>query len=344
MKRVNDPDERGSSRCRSMNELTNQEGQWRSPGGLGEGRKIPRPVKPLLSLVAICALLFSPCLTVNGKLLKQEVDFSYYDVPLFEQIVDRIKAKVAVRLGEGENKQDRYFIVPFAYQNKGNSPEFSHSFTSVIRVLADRKQGGLTPGLRRGKFKNRTFEAFTISWLPHDFDSNPNLCVFDGLGSRVDPRKNKCPVSVGKNFKLEETLKFGVSVKNAIGMWGPYEIKKQAFDLAVDRKRLLDGGTIGYRADDRLYRKDRVAINCFHAMAGLEELYPNGGFLGTGFQMWGINGTARVLIEYTKKVRNQGLILEPVDIKKDLYGFVYAPERNRRDLYDPFPRASAYHQ
>jgi hypothetical protein len=60
--------------------------------------------------------------------------------------------------------------------------------------------------------------------------------------------------------------------------------------------------------------------------------------------MWGINGTARVLIEYTNKVSNQGLFLEPVDIKKDLYGFVYAPERNRRGLYDPFSKASAYHQ
>jgi hypothetical protein len=58
-------------------------------------------------------------------------------------------------------------------------------------------------------------------------------------------------------------------------------------------------------------------------VAGLEELYPNGGFLGTGFRMWGINGTTRVLIEYSKAVRNKGLLLEPVDIKKDLYGFVY---------------------
>jgi hypothetical protein len=37
-----------------------------------------------------------------------------------------------------------------------------------------------------------------------------------------------------------------------------------------------------YALHDRLTRKDRVAINCFHAMANLEELYPNGGFLGTG--------------------------------------------------------------
>jgi hypothetical protein len=168
--------------------------------------------------------------------------------------------------------------------------------------------------------------------------------VFDGAGSRIVPKWNKCPISVGRSFRLDETMKLAANIKNPVGMWGPYEIKKEPFDLAVKRKQLLDGGTIRYRADDRLTRKDRVAINCFHAMAGLEELYPNGGFLGTGFRMWGINGTARVLIEYTKKVRNQGLILEPVDIKKDLYGFVYAPEQNSRGLYNPFPNASAYRQ
>ena len=344
MNRINNTDGRAASRARLTNGLVNNEGKWLLPSGRGVRRKISRRVKPLASWVATCALLFSPCVPVHAGLLKKDVDFSNYDAPLFQQIVNRIKAKVAARLGEGVNTQDRYFIVPFAYQNKRNNPEFSHSFISVIRVLADVKQPSLTSGFRRGRFKNRDFEAFTISWLPHDFDTNPHLCVFDGVGSRVDPKKNKCPISVGRNFRLDETLKLAVNDKNAVCMWGPYEIKKEAFDLAVKRKQLLDGGTIGYRADDRLDRKDRVAINCFHAMAGLEELYPNGGFLGTGFRMWGINGTARVLIEYTKKVRNKGLLLEPVDIKKDLYGFVYAPERNSRGLYDPFPNASAYHQ
>ena len=344
MNRINNTDERAASRARLTNGLVNNEGKWLLPSGRGVRRKISRRVKPLASWVATCALLFSPCVPVHAGLLKGDVDFSNYDAPLFQQIVNRIKAKVAARLGEGVNTQDRYFIVPFAYQNKRNNPEFSHSFISVIRVLADGKQPSLTSGFRRGRFKNRDFEAFTISWLPHDFDTNPHLCVFDGVGSRVDPKKNKCPISVGRNFRLDETVKLAVNDKNAVCMWGPYEIKKEAFDLAVKRKQLLDGGTIGYRADDRLDRKDRVAINCFHAMAGLEELYPNGGFLGTGFRMWGINGTARVLIEYTKKVRNKGLLLEPVDIKKDLYGFVYAPERNSRGLYNPFPNASAYHQ
>ena len=344
MNRINNTNGGAASRARLTNGLVKKEGKWRLPSGRGVQRKISRGVKRLAIWVASCALLFSPCVPVHAGLLKADVEFSNYDAPLYEQIVNRIKAKVAARLGEGVNTQDRYFIIPFAYQNRWNNPKFSHTFISVIRVLADGKQPSFTSGLRRGRYKNRNFEAFTISWLPHDFDTNPHLCVFDGVGSRVVPKWNKCPISVGRSFKLEETLKLAVDDKNAVGMWGPYEIKKEAFDLGVKRKQLLDGGTIGYRADDRLTRKDRVAINCFHAIAGLEELYPNGGFLGTGFRMWGINGTARVLIEYTKKVRNKGLLLEPVDIKKDLYGFVYAPERNSHGLYNPFPNASAYHQ
>jgi hypothetical protein len=344
MNRINNTNGGAASRARLTSGLVKKEGKLRLPSGRGVQRKISRGVKRLAIWVATCALLFSPCVPVHAGLLKADVEFSNYDAPLYEQMVNRIKAKVAARLGAGVNRQDRYFIIPFAYQNRWNNPKFSHTFISVIRVLADGKQPSFTSGLRRGRYKNRNFEAFTISWLPHDFDTNPHLCVFDGVGSRVVPKWNKCPISVGRSFKLEETLKLAVDDKNAVGMWGPYEIKKEAFDLGVKRKQLLDGGTIGYRADDRLTRKDRVAINCFHAIAGLEELYPNGGFLGTGFRMWGINGTARVLIEYTKKVRNKGLLLEPVDIKKDLYGFVYAPERNSRGLYNPFPNASAYHQ
>jgi hypothetical protein len=49
-----------------------------------------------------------------------------------------------------------------------------------------------------------------------------------------------------------------------------------------------------------------------------------------------------VLIEYKARGGKRGLLLEPVDEKKDRYGFVYAPTRNGHDLYDPFKIASAY--
>jgi hypothetical protein len=293
-------------------------------------------------LFRIFILLFTFPIVAQAGLLKQDVDFSDYDVPLYDQIVNRIKAKIAPQLGEGPLKRERYFIIPFAYQDRGNHPEFSHSFVSVIRVFVDNKQPKLTPGLKLRRYRSREFEAFTISWLPADFLSNPHLCVFDGAGSRLFPKLNKCPISPGKSFSLQETIKLAMDAKNAVAMWGPYEINKVGFDLGVRRKRLLDGGTIKYRADDRLYRKDKVAISCFHAMAGLDELYPNGGLFGTGFKMWGFNGTARVLIEYTAKAHFKKLLLDPVDVKKDRYGFVYAPTRNGPVPYDPLRNASAY--
>jgi hypothetical protein len=134
--------------------------------------------KPFLAGVLFVGLSF----VAQAGLPKQDPDFSNYDVPLYEQITNRIKAKVLARLGDGRNTHDRYFIIPFAYENKGNDPGFSHSFMSVIRVLADDKQTKLTPGLQGRTYKNRKFEAFTISWLPHD--SRP-IPIFAFLRARV---------------------------------------------------------------------------------------------------------------------------------------------------------------
>ena len=272
---------------------------------------------------------------------KPAPDFTNHDVPLYGQVTNHIKAKILSRLGVGRNTRDRYFIIPFAYENDGNDSGYSHSFMAVIRVLADKKQTQRTAGLKKRTYENREFEAFTISWLPQNFRTNPNLCVFKGVGARLFPSMNQCPLSPGRSFTLEETLKLAVNVKNAVCLWGPYEISKGGFDLGVKRLRLLQSGTIQYRADDRLTRKDRTAINCFHAMSGLYDLFPNGGIFGTGFNMWGINGTARVLIEYNETATFRGLLLEPVDEKKDRHGFVYA-ETRESSLYNPFQTASAY--
>ena len=294
----------------------------------------------VLSFV-ISVLFFAGCASPAGR----HVDFSNYDKTLTEQVTDQIKARVGARLGQGKNPDDRYFIIPFAYENKGNEPAFSHSFLSVIRVFGDDRQPELNPGLKAGVFKGHEFEAFTISWLPHDFPENPDLCVFEGFGAVLVPSLNECPLCEGKSFDLPTTLKLAVLEKGAVGMWGPYEISKAGFDLAVERLRLLDKGTIKYVADDRRYRKELVAINCFHAIAGLHESFPDGGIFGTGFKMWGLNGTRQVLLQYTTSDRGKGLLLEPVDIKKDLFGFVYAPERTAKGVYDPFTTsASAYHK
>ena len=44
-------------------------------------------------------LLLALPIVAQAGLLKPDVDFSNYDVPLYTQIVNRIKAKVSARLG-----------------------------------------------------------------------------------------------------------------------------------------------------------------------------------------------------------------------------------------------------
>src|SRR5205807_8540394 len=122
------------------------------------------------------------------------------------------------------------------------------------------------------------------------------------------------------------------------------ETRNKAHNPTIARKRLPDQEKIKYPADDRLYRQDKVAISCFHAMAGLDELFPNGGLFGTGFMMWGFNGTARVLTEYTEKASNKGLLLNPVDVKNDRFVFVYAPTAGGAIPYNPAKSAVAYHR
>jgi hypothetical protein len=295
-----------------------------------------------LILGAFSLSLFANAPAVQAK---DGLDYANYDVPLYQQIVNRIRAKVSGRLQGARLTQDRFFIIPFAYENDGNDPELSHSFMTVIRVFAEGKRPRPNSEFKTGTYKGWNFEAYNISWLPADFMENPHLCVFKGAGSRLFAKRNQCPISPGKNFSLENTIKLAVNAKLAVGMWGPYEITQAGFDRGVKRKQLLDSGAIKYRADDRLHLKDKIAINCFHAMANLDELFPRGGIFGTGFQMWGLNGTSRVLIEYNARARAKGLLIEQIDVKGDRYGFVYAPERDaRRGVYDPFKNASAYHR
>jgi hypothetical protein len=113
MNRITNSSGAAASRAWFTSGLANKERSQLFPNGRVLQRKIHQRVKPLASWVATCVLLFSPCVPVHGEFLKADVDFSNYNAPLFEQIVNRIKAKVSARLGEGKNTRDRYFIVPF---------------------------------------------------------------------------------------------------------------------------------------------------------------------------------------------------------------------------------------
>jgi hypothetical protein len=79
-------------------------------------------VVPFAVFFLAAVQLLSLSLVAEAGLFQQDPDFSNYDVPLYDQITNHIKAKVLARLGNGKNTHDRYFIIPFAYENKGNNP------------------------------------------------------------------------------------------------------------------------------------------------------------------------------------------------------------------------------
>ena len=62
--------------------------------------QITRRRPALLPLVA-GMLFLAGCTTPSGT-GKREADFTHYDEPLYEQMTDRIKARVMARIGRGE--------------------------------------------------------------------------------------------------------------------------------------------------------------------------------------------------------------------------------------------------
>lgn len=278
---------------------------------------------------------------------KKVVDYSRHNVSLYEQIKDRIRSKVSARLKAVPKSGLRYFLVPFAYQDAKNKAKQSHSFASIIRVGNNVPSEEVDTDYVDRKAK---VEAFTISWLPHDFMEDPNLCVFKGFLAIIFAKNNECRPVVGKNHTLKETLDIALfpptdpkqKLVRSVGMWGPYEISKEFFDKAVERRKFLRDGKIKYMADDRLTREDLTAFNCFHAIGDLQTGFPKGGFLGTGLKMWGLNGTKRNLIEY--KAKASKWLLESVDEERDLYGFVYTTSKQNKKLVNPFARSSAFYK
>ena len=170
-----------------------------------------------------------------------------------------------------------------------------------------------------------------------------------------DSSNNECRPEAGDNFTLRDTLAFALKPERSwqeqlmraefsriVGMWGPYEVDGAFYRKALERQVYLDSGKIKYAADDRLYRQDLVAVNCFYATSGLQKSFPRGGFLNTGLNMWGFNGTRHNLREYQSIAGKN--FKEPIDIENDAYAFVYSGQPNLNRVRHPFRSASAYHR
>ena len=127
----------------------------------------------------------------------------------------------------------RYFIIRFRLRKQRERP----GIFALIHVghprFGDSRQPKTTAGLQARKFKNHEFEAFTISWLPHDFLQIPTSAFLRDLAPCLSHRGTSARCRWGKTSRLPEyDRRLAVHDKVAVCVWGPYEIHPEAFDLA----------------------------------------------------------------------------------------------------------------
>jgi len=160
--------------------------------------------------------------------------------------------------------QDRYYGVFFAANS--SRPAAAHTWATFIRLKGEVIAAA-------AETRAPSVETVTISWLPATGVVAPHL-----LGSG-EP---------GRNFGLKETLEWAKKTGAPVTAWGPVEIKKDLYDLALRKKKTLESGSISYRVLDRRGRGGDWT-NCIHAIS---DIVP-GPMLATG-TAFGENATLLV--------------------------------------------------
>jgi len=154
---------------------------------------------------------------------------------------------------------ERYFAIFYGAQDGANRPRHSHTWATFVRADTDESIVNAA---------GKVVDSFTISWLPVSGDFR--------LLARPVP---------GRNFTLQESLAWAARLGVQVTTWGPFELSKQGYDLAVVQKARLDSGAVLYKALDQKFRPG-AATNCIHAVT---DVVP--GPLAHGGQNRGNGGT-----------------------------------------------------
>ena len=145
----------------------------------------------------------------------------------------------------GARLEERYYMIIFACQGDGNQPRSSHTFATFVKASKD------------GSAQDDRIDAQTISWLPVSLE----VAV---LRRRPEP---------GRNFNLEDTLRWAESIGARVSRWGPYEIEKGLYDRALRQKARLESGAILFKCIDENFRP-ATASNCIHAVSDMDKSQP----------------------------------------------------------------------
>lgn len=161
------------------------------------------------------------------------------------------------------NAGEAYYAIFFSAQRTPNDPRFSHTFATFIKT--DSEGSGKGPGV---------IEKHTISWMP---------ATGDVRLARLMPEK-------GRNLSLAQSLELASSEEERVSMWGPFEIKRDLYDRALKRIKLLESGKVSYKVVDERFRPG-LACNCIHAVCDVDF---DDGLMHTGAE-WGDAATATVI-------------------------------------------------
>jgi len=137
---------------------------------------------------------------------------------------------------------ERYYVVFYGAQDGRNAPRHSHTWAVFLHVASEDSAG---------ENARQQAESFAISWLPANGDVR--------LLARPE---------LGRNFTHAESVAWAARVGVAVTYWGPFELTKQGYDLALQQKGRLESGGVLYKALDGRLRPGE-ATNCIHAVTDI---------------------------------------------------------------------------
>jgi hypothetical protein len=166
----------------------------------------------------------------------------------FARIFARFSTSIVILLAmastqsHAQEVNECYYLTIFSAQANSRDPRRTHSFATFVKATGTGDSA-----------KDSPIEIHTISWMPQSLDI-------------VILRRQPEP---GANLDLESSLRWAEARNCRVSIWGPYQIKKELYDRAVEQEARLNSGQVLYKAIDRRFRPG-TASNCIHAVADLD--------------------------------------------------------------------------
>src|SRR5581483_3362131 len=102
--------------------------------------------------------------------------------------------------------QESYFALIFSWQRGTTHLRCTHTFATFVKITD-----------RSSNADSALLEEHTISWLPEKMDVHP---------WRLLPQR-------GRNFDLHTSLRFAFSRQNRVCLWGPFQVQKELYEMAL---------------------------------------------------------------------------------------------------------------